>query len=739
MCLSGVLVAYTSLVRDAHAQSEQQLATIGEEIAAEINAEFDDYGQLLDLARRFHEASKRVSRMEWAWFARSIGKQMEHPDIVGLAFVALVEPEDIDAFERAQQESGVTDFKIFQPEHHDLRGHNGPSYVITYHEPAERNREVWGLDLASHSANRAIYDESLMLDRPQLSNAIRLHQSAFRDSVGTIMCTPIFAIDEAEGGEALRGEQVGWAALAINVESVFDRVLDGRWEDLDIEITGNRAGAAPTRWYRRISADRGSPPDRSSERTPNELTLTPYGNELTLRWCTGNDGCLQPDLTTANTVFASGTIITALVTLVSAVVMRTRTKAIRLAREMTDSLRRSEHSQRAMARNAERANLAKSEFLANMSHEIRTPMTAIMGYADILSEETSSCTHQESVNAIRRASDHLLLIINDVLDLSKIESGRFAITHQSVEIVPLVHDAVAGFRLAAKERGLSLETTTADDIPSHVRTDPVRLRQILINLVGNAVKYTEQGSVTVDVSYSDNELSVSVLDTGIGIEQDHIDRIFEPFEQADNSASREHTGTGLGLAISRKLAGMLDGRISLVSQSGEGSCFTLAVHAPPADNAEQGQAIDRHATEIAPESETEPLTGRVLLAEDGTDNQRLIAFFLTNAGLEVDVVKNGREALDRLQNPAADYDLFITDMQMPVMDGYTATACLREMGSTIPILALTAHAMSGDRQRCLDVGCDEYEPKPINRASLISTVRRMLARAEPRARHPGAA
>lgn len=255
------------------------------------------------------------------------------------------------------------------------------------------------------------------------------------------------------------------------------------------------------------------------------------------------------------------------------------------------------------------------------------------------------------------------------------------------------------------------------------------MRQVLINLVGNAVKFTKQGGVRLVVGHEGSTLRFRVIDTGVGIEPDQIERIFSPFEQADNSPTRSHEGTGLGLAISRKLAAMMEGSLRVQSVPGKGSEFVFEIPCVPAEGTAWITDLDTpdHTPEPVTHSDRR-LNGRVLLAEDGADNQKLISFFLERAGLEVTVVSNGREAIDAITADAS-FDLLITDMQMPVLDGYTAAARLREMGSTIPILALTAHAMSGDRERCLAAGCDDYEPKPIDRVSLLQTVERLLTEA----------
>ncbi len=399
---------------------------------------------------------------------------------------------------------------------------------------------------------------------------------------------------------------------------------------------------------------------------------------------------------------------------------------------------------------AEQANRAKTEFMANISHELRTPMTAILGFAQVLLESDDVQELREAAQTIHRNGEHLLSIINDILDLSKIEAGKMQIRKTHVSPFQLFGEVVDLMRVRAEAKGLYLHAQIHGLIPETIYTDPLRVRQILLNLIGNAIKFTELGGVTVDVQLRDYPkdpcLFFSVRDTGIGIPEDKIRQLFSPFTQLDNSATRKHGGTGLGLAISKRLIEMLGGTIQVESTPGKGTTFTVRL---PLENTAKVPLVQgRSWQKILPEQNVQkapsprpcPLAGyRVLLAEDGPDNQRLIAFVLRKAGAEVTVVENGKKAVEmamatfpgwgkRFDDPDEPFDVILMDMQMPIMDGYTATRRLREMNYTRPIIALTAHAISGDREKCLAAGCDEYLTKPINREKLIDTVARFAAR-----------
>ena len=379
---------------------------------------------------------------------------------------------------------------------------------------------------------------------------------------------------------------------------------------------------------------------------------------------------------------------------------------------------------------AEAANRAKSEFLANMSHELRTPMTAILGFADILLENPAGCDPMDAAEAIQRNGEHLLALLNDILDLSKIEAGKTGLEFQACSPVKIVSEVLATMRVRADAKGLPLCGENDPAIPKMVMTDPLRLRQILVNLIGNAIKFTETGSVRVVTRMEKDQagnamLTFDVIDTGIGIADDQRALLFQPFSQVDASAGRRFGGTGLGLAISRRLARMLGGDITVSSVLGRGATFSVTIAVEQAAMKEPAERSKPRVT--APPQTIDPVNirGRILLVEDSPDNQRLIAFLLRTAGAEVSVADNGQAAIDcalQAQEAGLPFDLIFMDMQMPILDGYEATQRLRGLGYRRPIVALTAHAMASDREKCLGAGCDDYLTKPINRGMLLQTL-----------------
>ncbi len=408
--------------------------------------------------------------------------------------------------------------------------------------------------------------------------------------------------------------------------------------------------------------------------------------------------------------------------------------------QRSDALVRAEHELKIDAERrylAEReANRMKSEFLANMSHEIRTPMTAIQGFADLLLNPTLDANERVShTEVIRRSSAQLLTILNDILDLSKIEAGKMSVEKVDCSPASVACEVASLMRARAAEKHLAFDLVFETEIPATIKSDPTRLRQTLVNLVGNAIKFTTTGRVCVRVAYEPDaspspQLVYRVEDTGIGLSAEQIARLFKPFSQGDASTTRKYGGTGLGLAICSSLAQLLGGSVDVESVPGRGSTFTLRVGTGPLGDlpmiSSPREAIADSA-HSAPASQAKvKLAGRVLLAEDGPDNQVLIATVLRRAGAEVTIAPNGRiaveEAMAALES-GAPFDVILMDMQMPEMDGYAATAKLRVANYAGPIVALTAHAMAADRARCLAGGCDEYLTKPIDRPVLLSTVR----------------
>jgi PAS domain S-box-containing protein len=384
-----------------------------------------------------------------------------------------------------------------------------------------------------------------------------------------------------------------------------------------------------------------------------------------------------------------------------------------------------------LARKAVAASEAKSRFLANTSHEIRTPMNAILGFSDMLADENLSPAQREHVDTIRHSGHHLLQLIDDILDFSKIEAGQLDIEIVDCSLATVLNAIESTMTARAQAKALDFTVVTSDDLPAQIRTDPFRLQQCLNNLINNAIKFTDQGHVYVKVSLHEeshgHRIRIEIEDTGIGIPQDRQRAIFESFTQADGSTTRAYGGTGLGLTITKQLARLLHGELRLTSEAGRGSVFSLDI---PTGVDITGQALlNRHRSPDRVTNEwckasARRFAGRVLVAEDVEGSQMLMKLMLSKLGVDVLIAENGHQAMEKALSQS--FDLILMDMQMPHMNGYEATRALKQQGYEVPIVALTANAMKGDDQVCIDAGCDGYLTKPIDRRELCRVLAKYL-------------
>ena len=404
----------------------------------------------------------------------------------------------------------------------------------------------------------------------------------------------------------------------------------------------------------------------------------------------------------------------------------------RLARAIRYAIARRETEVERIERlRAESENRAKTEFLAHLSHELRTPLTSILGYTDLLIRQNNQSS-MDYLGVIKRNGHHLLSLLNDVLDLSKIEAGKLEMETHSVDLPRFFSDVYHLMRVRADDKNIAFDFSAQQQLPDQLQTDPTRLRQVLLNILGNAIKFTNQGEVRLIISLEEGfdnwRLRMRICDTGVGIEPAFVAELFNPFSQAPTRQRNQSEGTGLGLAISRQLARRMGGDISVESEPGKGSCFTVDVAVQLPDSVEWCELELKQTRDSTLPPELPKLQGNILIADDVSDLRILLAQILAGMGVQTEMAEDGLEALEKVMTAQTDrpFDLVLMDMQMPEMDGLEATRQLRKQGYQGAIVALTAATMDGERERCLAAGCTDYLSKPVDETRLVKCVSRLL-------------
>ncbi|MDB5324171.1 MAG: luxQ 3 [Phycisphaerales bacterium] len=666
-------------------------------------------------------ADSRVEVSEFHDYVEALAIRRLYPAIDEVAYVAYVPAEHLNKFIKETQAVGSA-FQILpagaRPDYFPVEysDHVGPAAFAPGQDLGANAVQRQGLEQARDSAAPTLF----------LPSDLATGASDFRP----LLCLAVYHREKPHGTVLERRAALqGWIVAPLKMASLFDGILGDTQatpsHDFDLEVFDG-----PVADVTRVIYDddhimhSGNANDRPT--CTQQFNAQFGGRTLTLSAFTSPSFDLISNHAQPTAVLVGGLTLSTLLCALVWSLHNTQRRATALADKMTQALQQSHEAVKV-------ANQAKSAFLANMSHEIRTPMTAILGFADMMLKPGESLSDRhDALQVIRRNARHLLDLINDILDLSKVEAGKMTVEKLNCDLIQIVSEAISMIRSRLVEKELQFKLGSYGPVPHFIQTDPLRLRQILINLLGNAAKFTPSGEVRLMVSVKaipggGSTVQFEVSDTGIGMSQEQIPLLFQPFSQADDSTTRKFGGSGLGLNISQRLATMLGGSIVARSTVGVGSTFTLCVEGGPLEGAQMVAGLTESVLDKADGDQPLPetkISGRILLAEDGRDNQRLISIHLRHAGAEVAVAANGRIAVEMVRREK--FDLILMDMQMPELDGYGATSELRRRGFTMPIIALTAHAMAEDRRKCIESGCSDYLTKPIDHELLLQTIARHL-------------
>lgn len=726
-------LAVLNALRHVNQHAAARFDQMNERLVAEVQKRMNQSLFGLLGARGVYVANESTCLREFAAYASSRDLTSDSPGAVSIGFMVRVEAQDLAAFNAREQARLAHESYA-----HGLatagsgRVEASHLYVVKHVYPANVNAAKWAYEVGSEPIRWEAAERAVLTGKPTISGKFSLYQAGVSESRYPAFLYLVPVYKDGTSPETPH-ERVAALIGLVYAPIILNASLDGLEECVNHGLTLSIFdGPEPTSSSQLFGPKWNSKTPSAEKSTASvfesQKSITIGGTSWTLY--TRSTPALLAGIDQSSPFLCgfTGALLTMFVAGITWTLGLSRHRAIRMARGMTADLAAAKTA-------AEAASSAKSAFLANMSHEIRTPLTAIMGFSDMLVEDGQNALSYpqriKTAHTIRNASMHLLTVINDILDLSKIEAEKMKVDQVDTPLVAILHEVDSLIRPQATGKGLSLKVVLATPVPVSIKSDPTRLRQILLNLAGNAVKFTEFGGVTIAARIENQgenrRLLIDVSDTGEGISPEDSKSLFQPFGQGDQSLTRKHGGTGLGLSICRRFAELMGGTVSLAHTTpGKGSCFRIDLPLVTVEGVamtanfvavENNYPFSTNITAVC-------LNGRILLAEDGPDNQHLIAFHLRKAGASVDIARNGRIALEMIENAAAKqepYNLLVTDMQMPEIDGYTLARTIRQKGITLPIVALTAHAMSHDRDKCISAGCDDYASKPIDKNALLNT------------------
>lgn len=656
----------------------------------------------------------KVSREEWKIFSENFAIEKKYPGINGIGVIFKVDEKNFTNFINSKK----LEYPLFKPyPPHTIKD----KWVITYIEPVKDNLKAVGLDMA-HEENR--YQAALRAEESglaQVTGPISLVQDS-KKTPGFLFYTPFYKKSDLETHKERRENIIGLVYAPFVMKKLMDGVLDEKYRPVSIAIRDKESIL-----YNEVKDN------TSSSRFITEKNIEIYGRVWSFK--IQSNHLFEENFSQGQSQFilVTGFVIDILVFLLFVFLSHSNKRAMKFGAFMTSEYEKKvedlkkinselelENKERLKAeRLAEEANIAKSSFLANMSHEIRTPLNGIIGLAELVSTEDIAVDIKDDITQIKKSSLSLLQLVNDILDLSKLNAGKVELEYKIFDIREVFNNSISLFKASVIYKNIELELDIDDDVPESFGGDSFRLRQIILNLIGNAIKFTDEGKISISVNVLKREgdlfkLQCEIVDTGIGIKEEAIGKLFNSFEQADNGINRKFGGTGLGLSITLSLIKLFNGEITVRSTEGQGSTFSFSFQL----------MMEKSVNVVDKISELENVNLsviRVLLVEDNKVNQLVASRFLEKAGIQnISIAYNGEEAIKLAQNDI--YDLILMDIQMPVLDGLSATEKIREFNKKVIIIGLSANAFKEDRDKAIRCGMNDYLEKPIKYSKLLKII-----------------
>lgn len=694
--------------------------TLSKDSELALTHRIESYRQALDSGAALFTSSDLVVKSDWETFVDILKIEETLPGINGIGYIEQVLRSQESAFLSDLSARGVTGFAVYP------RTQWSEILPITYIEPMSTNKEAVGLDIGFEANRRSAAYQARDTGKATITKRIFLVQDKEK-SAGFLLLRPVY-----EKGRPLnsvsqrRAAFRGWVYAPFIASRFMKGLTASQGTNFGITVYDGKSTNESELIFGNESELNESRPARYSV----TKVLPMMGQQWTVAWHStpefeANVGTQEPKF-----VLIGGlALVLAFATLVMFYARR-EAYVRQEVKNKTQILVDKEREIVSALEVAEAATGAKSKFLANMSHEIRTPMNGVIGFTQLLDDGTLNETQKKYVELISNSGSAMMTLLNDILDISKVDSGAMTIAPEPFDVRHLLNSCVKIFSPNAEEKHLTILVEVDKELPQWVQVDGFRLRQIVMNLLANAIKFTETGYITISASFTETdkpELAIAVVDTGVGIAPDRKEAIFEPFIQEDDSTARKHGGSGLGLTISKQLVELMGGEILLESYVGRGSKFTIQI---PVERLEE--EASKNLIKFPTQPDTQYKNGgnamRILVAEDHDVNQVLIGEMLTRLGYEYELAIDGAEAVAMIRKAEFaenQYDLALMDLQMPYVDGFKATRMVREQGidaKSLPIIALTANAFEQDIERCFEAGMQAHLAKPLAIEALRKTV-----------------